>query len=237
MMQNYLATYEEKFMNLKQDKSLTHSLKLVLICPYAAENDYLIRRFLTIIEGAFVFQGYEPVRDEDYDKNYQLFPYQESFIKHVKEAISTGHLRAHKQRINDKEVRVISTYEFLKWTIENVQEDRLAPFLRSIWIELSAKQEFKERKIRNKRSYRSRDEIMYKDIVIDAARTIRRQDNDIPLYLMIVHIQEKYSDFEKKEMLAETLKGWIIDAGIGLGVTKKLPQSEEKKFRIKKYIF
>ncbi len=237
MMQNYLTTFEEKSMNLKKDKSLIHSLKLIPIGPYAAENDFLIRIFLTIIEGAFVFQGYEPIRDEDYDKNYQLFPDQESFIKHVKEAISTGHLRAHRKRINDKEVMVISTYEFLKWTIENVHEDRLAPFLKSIWIELSAKKEFRERKIRNNRSYRSKDEIKYKDIVLDAARAIRRQDNDIPIYIMIGHIQEKYEDIEPKEMLADTLKGWILSVGISPGITKKLTQVEESFFRRKKYSF
>lgn len=180
MMQNYLTTFEEKSMNLMLDKSLNYSLKLLPIGAYAMEHDYLKKQFLTIVEGAFVFQGYEPIRDEDYDKNYQLFPDQESFIKHVKVAISTGYLRAHKQKIDNKEVLVINTYDFFKWTIENVDENRFPPYLKCIWIELSAKKEFQKMKIRNNRSYRSKDEIKYKDTVLEAARTIRLQDNDIP---------------------------------------------------------
>lgn len=237
MMQNYLTTFEVKFMNSKQDKSLNHSLKLLPIGAYAMEHDYLKRLVLTILEGAFVFQGYEPIRDKDYDKNYQLFPDQESFIKHVKEAISTGCLRAHKQKIDYKEVLVINTYDFFKWTIENVDVNRFPPYLKSIWIELSAKKEFDERKPVNKRSYRPKHEIIYRDTVVEAAREIRQQDNDIPIYLMIEHIQEEYSHLEKKEMSADTLKGWIIDAGIGPGITTKLRQSEEKIFRNKEYIF
>lgn len=224
-------------MNLKLDKSLNCSLKLLPIGAYAMEHDYLKRPFLMILEGAFVFQGYEPIREEDYNNNYQLFPDQESFIKHAKGAISTGYLKAHKQKIDNKEHLAINTYDFFKWTVENMDENRFAPYLKSIWIELSAKKEFQEMKVRNKRSYRSKDETKYKDTVLEAARAIRRQDKDIPLYIMIVHIQEEYLDIEPKEMLAETLKGWISGVGISPGITRKLTQAEEVLFRRKKYSF
>lgn len=224
-------------MTLKLDKPLNRSLELLPIGAYAMEHDYLKRPFLMILEGAFVFQGYEPIREEDYNKNYQLFPDQESFIKHVKGAISTGYLRAHKQKIDNKEQQVINTCDFFNWTIENVDENRFPPYLKRIWIELSAEKEFQERRVRNKRSYRSKDEIKYKDTVLEAARAIRRQDKDIPLYIMIVHIQENYEDIEPKEMQAETLKGWILGVGISPGITKKLTQVEEKFFRRKKYSF
>jgi hypothetical protein len=222
-------------MDSTQNKPSTQALKLLSIGSYAIQHDYLIRPFLGIVEAAFVFLGYEPIRDEDYDRNYQLFPEQESFIKHVKCAISTGHLKAYQQKIGGRNILVISTFEFLKWTIENVHEDCLSPFLQSIWIELSAKEEFKKRKLRNNRSYRPAHEIKYKDIVLEAARAIRSQDKDIPVYLMIEHIQKKYVQFEKKEWSADTLKSWIVKAGIGSGVIKKLTQAEEKVFRRKTF--
>lgn len=224
-------------MNLKNDKPLNHYPKLFPIGAYAMEHDYLKRSFLMILEGSFVFQGYEPIREEDYNKNYQLFPDQESFIKHVKADISSGYLKAYKQKIDGKEIIVINTYDFFKWTIQNMDENRFPPYLKSIWIELSAKKEFQEMTTRNKRSYRSKDEIKYKDTVLEAARTIRRQDKDIPLYIMIVHIQEECQDIEPKEMQAETLKGWISDVGISPGITRKLTQAEEVLFRRKKYSF
>ena len=224
-------------MSLKLDKLLNRSLELLPIGAYAMEHDYLKRPFLMILEGAFVFQGYEPIREKDYNNNYQLFPDQESFIRHVKGAISTGYLKAHKQKIDNKEQLIINTYDFFKWTIENMDENRFPPYLKRIWIEFSEKKEFQESTPRNKRSYRPKDEIKYKDTVLEAARTIRQQDKDIPIYIMIVHIQERYEDIEPKEMLAETLKGWILSVGISPGITRNLTETEKSIFRRKKYTF
>lgn len=210
--------------------------KLLPISQYHAENDILIRGFLTLLEGAFVFQGYEPIQEEDYKRHYQFFPDQESFLRHVESAISTGYLPASPALINGKKIKVIDTYKYLKWTIENVSEDRFAPFLNSLWITLSAKKEFRERKFRNRNSYRSKEEIRYKEAVIEAARDIRRQDNDIPIYIMIEHIQKKYEQNVEKD--ADTLKGWIRDIGfVSVGVTRVLTDKEKKAFRNKKFIF
>lgn len=220
----------------KHDDDVTKP-KYLPISQYHVENDFLIRPFLTILEGAFVFQGYEPIKEDDYEKHYQLFPDQESFISHVEGAIATGYLPASSALISGKKVKVIDTYKYLEWTIENVSEDRFAPFLNCLWITFSAKKEFHEKKFRNRHSYRSKEETRYKEVVIEAARAIRQQDNDIPIFIMIEHIQEKYAHIDKKERTADTLKGWIQDAGISTGLTDKLTQSEEKIFRNKKYSF
>lgn len=126
----------------------------------------------------------------------------------------------------------------MEWTIENVSEDRFAPFLNCLWITFSAKKEFREKKFRNRHSYRSEEETIYKEIVIEAARAIRQQDNDIPIFIMIEHIQKKYEQMEGNEKIADTLKRWISrEAFISPGLSRKLTLSEEKIFRNKKYNF
>lgn len=147
-------------MKTKQDQQNKCGVKPILleIAQYHMEKDFLLRDFLTILEGVFLFQGYEPIREEDYKIHYQLFPHQESLLRHVECAVSTGHLPASSALINGKKEKVIGTYEYLKWIIENVSEDRFAPFLNHLWITLSADKEFTQGKSRNKRSYRSKEE-------------------------------------------------------------------------------
>lgn len=202
--------------------------KLIRLIPY---QDHLNRPSLNIIEGAFILQGYEPIREDDFDEFYQLFPDQESFIRQARHAILSGHLPLLKK---DNGVEIIDTYTFIKWTIENIAKDRWAHFLDYEWQIRKAKKTLSERKTKNNHSFRPKSEIKNKYLVLDAARAIRRQDDKIPVYLMIEHIQKKY---ESIQQIADTLKKWIIEAGISPGLTKNLPQSEQKFYRMKNFIF
>lgn len=202
--------------------------KLIHLIPY---QDHLNRPSLNIIEGAFILQGYEPIRENDFDEFYQLFPDQESFIRQARHAILSGHLPLLRK---DNGVEVIDTYAFIKWTIENIAEDRWAHFLDHEWQLKEAKKVCSERKTKNNHSFRPKSEIENKYLVLDAARSIRQQDDKIPVYLMIEHIQNEY---EHIEQIADTLKKWIIGAGISAGLTKNLPQAEKLIYRKKKFIF
>jgi hypothetical protein len=201
------------------------------LIPLIHCGNHLDRPSLNIVEGSFVFQGYQPIREKDFDEFYQRFPDQESFICEAKHAILSGHLPILK-KVNGLEV--IETYIFLKWTIENIASDRWATFLDYEWMVRKAQKDFYKKKTKNKHSFRPKSEIKNKYLVIDSARFIRQQDMNIPIYIMIEHIQNKY---EHITQLAETFKKWIIEAGISQGITKNLPQSEKAFYRKKKYIF
>lgn len=194
-------------------------------------GDHLDRPSLNIVEGAFILQGYQPIREKDFDEFYQRFPDQDSFIRQAKHAILSGYLPLFN---NDGGIEVIETYEFIKWTIENIASDRWATFLDYEWMVRKAQVDFRKKKTKNNESFRPKNEIKNKYLVKDAARAIRQQDMNIPIYLMIEHIHNKYENITQ---IADTLKKWIIKAGISQGITKNLSLSEKTIYRKKKYIF